>query len=368
MVLEVWPTSLPQAFMVFGYGEATPEKNIITDDYNVGPPIYRRRTTSAPSNFGGQMFMTTAEWEELSTFFHGTLYDGVMRFLFPPQGTSSAARYWISRFISPPSRQRSDADDGWFVTLAMEKLGLGQIFISPPAFSSSSVFYAPTILTGPSLFIPLVTGTQSFYSPEMITEPFLVPSLITDLDTFYGPSVSQVDNLVVGSETFNTWGLNQASVAQNTTTAPDGNTTADTVTMTGSGGTAINSAGAFTAAGSTAYTASIYGKPDTVNWIHIQLSDGVADAFGAHFNVSTGAVGTTLTFGTGSLSSKSLAIDANGFYRCQVTGSFSSSNPDTKFMFRATPADNTNPVNGNSAIFWGAQAEIGSVATSYIET
>jgi hypothetical protein len=146
VVLEVWPTTLPQVFMTANYGEATPADNIITDDYNVGPPVYRRRTTSAPAPYAGQMFMTTAEWETLSAFFHDTLFDGVMRFLFPPQGSTDEAHFWISRFVTPPIRRMSDADDAWFVLLSLERLAIGEAFLVSSIHAETDTLYTPTVV------------------------------------------------------------------------------------------------------------------------------------------------------------------------------------------------------------------------------
>ena len=195
MVLEVWPTSLPQAFMASGYGEATPKDNIITDDYNVGPPVYRRRTTSAPAPYAGQMFMTTEEWETLSTFFHGNLFDGVMRFLFPPQGVADLSRYWISRFVSPPQRQMSNADDGWFVSLKLERLGIGQSFLAPPAFSDPTIIYQPTIVYDQFLTVARYNNTNTFGATIVSAEgalQTLVPARYNNTNTFYAPSVASV--------------------------------------------------------------------------------------------------------------------------------------------------------------------------------
>jgi len=151
MTLPLWPDTLPRCFLTSGYGEAAAD-NVITDGYNVGPPAYRRRTTAGPAPYMGNMHLTSAEWDELSTFFHGTLFDGVMRFLFPPQGSTDEARFWVSRFVAPPQRRALGGDDSWLVSLSLERLFVAQAFLFTPLFSEPDIFYAPTVSGG--VFIP----------------------------------------------------------------------------------------------------------------------------------------------------------------------------------------------------------------------
>jgi hypothetical protein len=196
-VVLVWPTTLPQTFLASGYGEATPDKNVITDEYNVGPPVYRRRTTSAPAPFAGQMFMTTAEWEALSTFFHTDLFDGVMRFLFPPQAVADTGRFWISRFVIPPTRQMSDVDDGWLVSLSLEKLGIGEVFLSPAMFSDPDTFYSPTVIYDQVAAAALYTDADLFYGPVLSFDQTITASLYSNSNTFYAPSITLPAYVVV---------------------------------------------------------------------------------------------------------------------------------------------------------------------------
>lgn len=206
MVLEVWPITLPQAFVASGYGEATPKDNVITDDYNVGPPQYRRRTTSAPAPYAGEMFMTTAEWETLSTFFHTTLFDGVMRFLFPPQGVNDLARYWISRFVSPPLRRMSDIDDTWTVALNLERLAIGQAFLLPSTFRDPTVIYTPRIIYDQFTAALRYTDPDTIYAVTIIApgaDQTLEPSRVDNVGHIYTTTGSVVfDDTVFDSSVF----------------------------------------------------------------------------------------------------------------------------------------------------------------------
>jgi hypothetical protein len=182
---------------------------------------------------------------------------------------------------------------------------------------------------------------------------------------------SEVINLVAGSEALsdtNFWGRNQCTVTANATTAPNGTLTADNVIATAANAALVNQAVPFTALAGASYTISLYAKPNTVDWLLFQVGDLVSEGFGANFNVSTGAVGTLTANGNGTVLGTTAVLDNNSFYRVSVTGVFSAITPNLQVQFRAQAADNVSAVNGNALYCWGAQAQIGPVATSYIPT
>lgn len=193
-MVALWPGPefLPQTFAAQGFGHMLAD-NLITDDYEVGPPAYRRRTTSAPQKLNGQMFMTTAEWETLYNFFRTTLFDGVMQFLLPPQAATDDSRYWICRFIKPPSRQMTDADDLWSVLLSLERLGIGQAFVLPSAFSDPTVIYQPRMIYDQFLVVARYNDPDTFRSVAVSAagaEQTLLPLRYDDADTVYAPSIT----------------------------------------------------------------------------------------------------------------------------------------------------------------------------------
>jgi hypothetical protein len=162
------------------------------------------------------------------------------------------------------------------------------------------------------------------------------------------------------------WPNEQATVTANAAVAPDGTTTAASAVATGSGNKIMNADAAFTAIGTVAYTISVYAKPFNTNWIYLELTDDTADAFGAFFDVNSGATGATGAFGTGSLISKTITSAGNGWYRCVVTGTFSADNAVSRFNAKVTSADNTNPANTDSAYLWGPQIVRGYEALPYL--
>jgi len=158
-------------------------------------------------------------------------------------------------------------------------------------------------------------------------------------------------NLVLQSNTFSTTWVNSDSNETSGQAGYDGTNNAWRLTTTISGGfiyqsVAINGLTTF----------SIYAKAGTQNGI-ILYSAHVAQ--GINFNLSTGVVGAAFVAApSGSL----IESIGNGWYRCSITVSSSSTN-----VFRIYVSDGSNTSLGN-VLIQNAQVEAGDVATAYIPT
>jgi hypothetical protein len=214
--------------------------------------------------------------------------------------------------------------------------------------------------------------------------PIIAPSLLLDfanvqaLDpritftrattaTYYGTRTALAEqNLLLQSQTFETtWGVALVTATANSTAAPDGTTTADTITATASTGIHRISQNAGT--GGVTRTVSVFAKASTNNFIQFYFgSDGNAYA---NFNITAGAgaVGTV-----GSAASASIIDAGNGWYRCVMT----SSSPTADNSFAITLIDSATAARaqswttvGTEAVFlWGAQLEQRSSVSAYTVT
>jgi hypothetical protein len=167
-------------------------------------------------------------------------------------------------------------------------------------------------------------------------------------------------NLVLQSSDFETtWNAGTTSVSANTTVAPDGTTTADTVTATATS-SFISQNITFTGDGVKAI--SFFLKAGTSGTSIIQVRDITALAGrGAATITWTAGVPTAVASSGGTI--QGIDTYANGFYRI-------------KLLLAGVVAANTNSlrlqpdsVSGTGTVIaWGAQAENGAFATSYIPT
>jgi len=184
--------------------------------------------------------------------------------------------------------------------------------------------------------------------------------------TYYDNHTTVVaeQNLLRQSQTFGTspWGIGSITVTANTTTAPDGTSTAFSLIPTAT--TAQHFIGQEIAFAATAYTCSIYAKPNGYNFV--QLNHYAAGIY-ANFDVSGGTV--TQSSGT---TSTSITSVGNGWYRCSMTYTSAATNynvlilPITSGTVGSFPSETTN---GTSGIFvWGAQVEQRSSVTAYTPT
>ncbi len=185
--------------------------------------------------------------------------------------------------------------------------------------------------------------------------------------TFYdGKTVAKAEeNLFTYSQEFDNaaWTKTNSTVTANTTTAPDGTSTAEKVasSVTATTTARINQASFSTASGSS-YVLSVFAKKDDINFV--VLYDATTNK-GKYFNLDTGAVG--LDEG-GAPAASSITSVGNGWYRCTITVTASTtlgariyiSSTDGTLSYAAT--------SGQGIFLWGAQLEQRSSVTAYTAT
>ena len=191
-------------------------------------------------------------------------------------------------------------------------------------------------------------------------------------------------NLQVQSEAFDdaSWlkSGTGTTVTANTTTAPDGASTADTYTEGSTSSLLVSNTSATVTSGGT-YTISCFFKKITsnVDWVRVSAGDSSAmtNAVHMYFNINTGTAGTSSVDGTGwtyVANSAKVEVWPNGWYRC----SFSVVTGATTLRMRVhTATADTNSSRpdigsgfgiGTGFYLWGAQMEAGGYASSYIKT
>lgn len=169
-------------------------------------------------------------------------------------------------------------------------------------------------------------------------------------------------NLLTWTQQFDNaaWGKSNATVTANTTVAPDGTSTADTLVED----TANSQHYIFqssTVVANTRYVQSVYAKAAGRNWIWMTEGNNVtAQAF---FDLANGVVGTVS--GTGSPTASITAI-GNGWYRCSLAFTPIAAFANTQVRLANANGGASYTGDGTSGAFiWGAQLEVGSTATTY---
>lgn len=180
-------------------------------------------------------------------------------------------------------------------------------------------------------------------------------------------------NLLLRSQEFGTgWTALAASVTSDTTTAPDGTSTADTITEnTGAGRHGMANLVLSLTPGAR-YTFSVFLKQNTKQYAQVLGADG--NKYGVIVDLANGSVTATRSAGSPN-GTHSVRAYSNGWYRVAVTLNIADNAIYGQVMLSdsATPAsysfDSPSYTGTSQSIYaWGAQVERADFPTSYIAT
>jgi hypothetical protein len=173
-------------------------------------------------------------------------------------------------------------------------------------------------------------------------------------------------NLLTQTQQFDNadWTKNAVTVTANTTIAPDGTSTADTITESATTDLHV----AFqtdTLAALTTHTLSVYVKAGTRSFAMLRVGGG-GFATGPAIKASLTGAGSTTTL-EGPVSSSAIISVGNGWYRVSMT--FVSTATTAGYASNVGPHNDGTAIsylgNGSTVFIWGAQLETGSTATTY---
>jgi hypothetical protein len=242
------------------------------------------------------------------------------------------------------------------------RLGLPQL--EKAAFATSVIKSTPTFVSRSTtgtyvnssglLQTAAINVARYTYNPQDLTQP---PYLVIETSR---------TNLVLQSQNFaTTWSPTNATVTADSTTAPDGTTTADTINASAAGFVIVSQLLTKSASLNT-YSYSMWVKvaAGTITDFNLTLDDGTTTNRGiALYNLTNGTLTSVTSEGGYVAQGATITPYLNSWYRLVVTVTSSAiTNVRPRFFYTATGAGTEN------VYVWGAQLEASSVASSYFPT
>ena len=192
--------------------------------------------------------------------------------------------------------------------------------------------------------------------------------------TYYGTQTAKAEeNLLVRSQEFDNAAWSKSggiTVTANTTTAPDGTSTAETISeSTSSGPRLVQSiSGAITTA-----VLSGYYKNGDAQYCYLASRASSGNSAGSVFDLAAGTVVRTDSYGTVTATNATITAVGNGWHRCSVTISSSSGvvsyYTGTSDGTAVQSTGYTGHTGSSKFIYgWGFQAEARSAVTAYTPT
>jgi hypothetical protein len=182
--------------------------------------------------------------------------------------------------------------------------------------------------------------------------------------TFYdGKTVAKAEeNLLLRSQEFNQspWTTDRSTITANSTAAPDGTTTADSL-LQASGQTVVGGIVQIASISAAQFVLSVFAKPNGKNFLRLFETSTNTGSF---FDISTGVLGTVAGGHTAAITAA-----GNGWYRCSIVFTNPSA-ASRSFICQLAETNGSTTVtdDGTGIYIWGAQLEQRSSVTAYVPT
>ena len=187
-------------------------------------------------------------------------------------------------------------------------------------------------------------------------------------------------NYLLNSEqiTGSGWNSNAVTRTANSTTAPNGTTTADTLADNATDGTHVIFQLAATISGS--FVGEAYLKDNGRRYAGVSITTGASSAtrYAAFVDLQTGTITQTNTLGSPTGTSSSIASVGNGWHRVRVVMTATTSNDNyivittsntgTPSVFQSPTLDPRYAGDGSSIYVWGASIRPVTAGDAYIKT
>ena len=170
-----------------------------------------------------------------------------------------------------------------------------------------------------------------------------------------------IRNLLNYTEQFDNgyWSKNNATITSNSILAPDGSTTAETLTCPSTGANSFVARGNMGVVGR-GYTATVYAKAGTNDIIRIANVSSASN--GCWYNLTSGAVGTS----NGAANTAAIEDVGNGWYRLtRYFDSFLAGGNQVVIASCVADGSTSGPSAGETIYIWGAQFEEATEASNY---
>jgi len=220
-------------------------------------------------------------------------------------------------------------------------------------------------------YTPTTTQAITNYIPVLETAASGVARFDHNPTTFESLGLlieEQRTNLWAQSEDFSnaSWTKVRSSITADAAVSPAGTVTADKLIANTDNNTHFIRQDIAVTSG-TSYTQTIYAKAAEYSQIQMNFdTDNSAFAIGTAVFTLTGN-GSVSTSGT--LSSSSITLVGNGWYRCQISAPATATTTGVFRIYAANGGVASFAGDGYSGVYlWGAQLEAGAFATSYIPT